>query len=64
MDPVDPDPDSDPQHWSEAWIRGYGSTPKCHGSATLVVDEVFVNCYNFNPITCVKKGNFQGTGIL
>ncbi len=27
-------------HWSEAWIRGSrsgsGSTPKCHGSATLV----------------------------
>ncbi len=25
-------------HWSEAWIRGSrsGSTPKCHGSATLL----------------------------
>jgi hypothetical protein len=23
-------------HESEAWIRGSGSTPKCHGSATLV----------------------------
>ena len=23
-------------HWTEAWIRGSGSTPKCHGSATLV----------------------------
>jgi hypothetical protein len=25
-------------HWSEAWIRGsgFGSTPKCHGSATLL----------------------------
>jgi hypothetical protein len=25
-------------HWSEVWIRGSGSgsTPKCHGSATLV----------------------------
>jgi hypothetical protein len=22
-------------HLSEAWIRGSGSTPKCHGSATL-----------------------------
>ncbi len=22
-------------HYSEAWIRGPGSTPKCHGSATL-----------------------------
>jgi hypothetical protein len=22
--------------WSEAWIRGSGSTPKCHGSATLL----------------------------
>ncbi len=22
-------------HWSEAWIPGYGSTPKCHGSGTL-----------------------------
>jgi hypothetical protein len=24
-------------HWSEAWIRGSGSTPKCHGSATLAL---------------------------
>ncbi len=24
-------------HLSEAWIRGCGSTPKCHGSATLPV---------------------------
>jgi hypothetical protein len=23
-------------HLSEAWIRGSGSTPKCHGSATLL----------------------------
>jgi hypothetical protein len=22
-------------HYSEAWISGSGSTPKCHGSATL-----------------------------
>jgi hypothetical protein len=22
-------------HWSEAWIRGSGSTPKCYGSGTL-----------------------------
>ncbi len=40
------DPDLDPAldrnengsiqiHWSEAWIRRSGSTPKCHGSATL-----------------------------
>jgi hypothetical protein len=28
---------------------------------TMVAEEVFVNCYNFNPITSVKKGNFQGT---
>ncbi len=25
----------DSQLWLEAWIRGSGSTPKCHGSATL-----------------------------
>ncbi len=24
-------------HQSEVWIRGSGSTPKCHGSATLDV---------------------------
>jgi hypothetical protein len=24
-------------HFSEAWIRGSGSTPKCHGSATPVL---------------------------
>ncbi len=29
--------DPDPQYWSEAWIHGSGSTPKCHGSATLVI---------------------------
>jgi hypothetical protein len=23
-------------HLSEAWIRGSGSTPKCHGSGTLL----------------------------
>jgi F-box/leucine-rich repeat protein 10/11 len=23
-------------HWSEVWIRGSGSTPKCHGSGTLL----------------------------
>jgi hypothetical protein len=39
---ADPDPlvrGMDPRiriHWSEAWIRGSGSTPKCHGSATLL----------------------------
>jgi hypothetical protein len=26
----------------------------------MVAEEVFVNCYNFNPISQVKKGNFQG----
>jgi hypothetical protein len=26
----------------------------------MVPEEVFVNCYNFNPITSVKTGNFQG----
>jgi hypothetical protein len=49
----DPDPQknvTDPQHWlfgppgsadpdplPEAWIRGSRSTPKCHGSATLLL---------------------------
>jgi hypothetical protein len=27
----------------------------------LVAEEVFVNCYNFNPIASVKKGNFKVT---
>ncbi len=34
----DPDPGSGSRiriHQSGAWIRGSGSTPKCHGSATL-----------------------------
>jgi hypothetical protein len=39
----DPDPDPlvsgmDPQIWIHtkmSWIRGSGSTPKCHGSGTL-----------------------------
>jgi hypothetical protein len=26
-----------------------------------MVAEVFVNCYNFHPVTYVKIGNFQGT---
>jgi hypothetical protein len=26
----------------------------------MVAEEVLVNCYNFNPITKAKKGNFQG----
>ncbi len=29
-------------------------------SKTMVAEEVFVNCYNFNPIIKVKIGNFQG----
>ncbi len=41
MDPYpDPDPNPDPLvHKSEAWIRGSGSTPKCHGSATLEITK-------------------------
>jgi hypothetical protein len=27
---------------------------------SMVAEEVFVNCYNFNPIAKVSKGNFQG----
>ncbi len=31
----------------------------------MVAEDVFVNCYNFNPISVktkkVKKGNFHGT---
>jgi len=30
-------------HMSEAWIRGSGSTPKCHGSGTLL-DTVYNVC--------------------
>ncbi len=26
----------------------------------VAAEEVFVNCYNFNPITQVKKDKFQG----
>ncbi len=26
----------------------------------MVPEDVFVNYYNFNPDTSVKKGNFQG----
>jgi hypothetical protein len=29
-------------HQSEAWIRGSGSTPKCHGSATLELRNHFL----------------------
>jgi hypothetical protein len=29
-------------HQSEAWIRGSGSTPKCHGSATLLLVREFL----------------------
>jgi hypothetical protein len=38
-------------HWSEARIRGSGSVPKCHGSATLAgvfqkrTKTVFLNIY-------------------
>ncbi len=31
-------------HWSEAWIRGSGSTPKCHGSATLLKRPTWAFC--------------------
>jgi hypothetical protein len=27
-------------HYSEAWIPGSGSTPKCHGSATLLAKNI------------------------
>jgi hypothetical protein len=44
---LDPDPDPlvkgmDPSlsKKSKKWIRGSGSTPKCHGSATLLMREV------------------------
>jgi hypothetical protein len=34
---------------------------KFYRKKTMHTEEVFVNCYNFNPITKVKKGNFQDT---
>jgi hypothetical protein len=39
-------------HLSEAWIRGSGSTPKCHGSATLV--ECFANFATLNVVLCFR----------
>jgi hypothetical protein len=36
---------------------------KCYGKYRVAA-EIFVNCYNFNPIIKVKKDNFQGTSIL
>jgi hypothetical protein len=31
------------KYYSEAWIRGSGSTQKCHGSGTLPITQVFLN---------------------
>ena len=45
----------DPQHWSQASIRGSGSrsTPKCHGSGTM---SRTLNCYtNFRNYTTTLK---------
>jgi hypothetical protein len=49
-------------HWSEAWILGSGSGPKCHGSTTLAPRKAnqqrnfdsrnFYNCYE---TFCEKK---------
>jgi hypothetical protein len=35
------DPDPNPDLLVEAWIRGSGSTPKCHGSATLSITPIW-----------------------
>jgi hypothetical protein len=44
-------------HWSEAWIRGSASgsrsTPKCHGSATLLKRYLFTT--GENNWTCAVK---------
>ncbi len=40
----------------EAWIRGSGSTPKCHGSATLVFRELFEAILFCNPYSCNLEG--------
>jgi hypothetical protein len=49
--------------WSEAWIRGSGSgsTPKCHGSGTLIATYVFIlfrvayGALLFTPVIHFKK---------
>jgi hypothetical protein len=50
-------------HNSEGWIRGYrsGSTPKCHGSATLVKSRTF---YNRHDITATGLKLILPTGYL
>jgi hypothetical protein len=35
-------------------------TNKFYRKKIMVAEEVFVNCYPFNPSTEVKKGNFKG----
>ncbi len=44
-------------HFSEAWIRGSGSVPKCHRFTTLV-ETLFVN--PVNPVH-VELPDFVGT---
>jgi hypothetical protein len=45
-------------HSSEAWIRGSGSTPKCHGSATL-----FLTLESVTNNSAESRGNhFRGRG--
>jgi hypothetical protein len=42
-------------HWSEAWIPGSGSTPKCHGSATLISGISFdLFCPRFRHICIIQ----------
>ncbi len=34
---------------SKAWIRGSGSTPKCHGSATLLLSQLMLSFCGTHP---------------
>jgi hypothetical protein len=44
---------SAPFHLPQTWKKFYRKK-------IMVAEEVFVNCYYFNPYTEVNKGNFQG----
>ncbi len=49
-------------HYSEAWIRGYGSTPKCYGSATLRFGRFYLLNWKWAWSTSVggDPGDHQG----
>jgi hypothetical protein len=42
-------------HWSETWIRGSESTPKCHGSATLLRRTVFIPFISGSQPRCEER---------